>query len=1058
MNFEKKMSHQEEQTTSSGVVFRIEKQKMVQVESPLDSSIMNIISMQLRMEGQNVEELSTKRGKLLVIALDRSGSMSGSAISEAKLALESLLTNIDGHNERVLFIPYDTSAELIDMSRMSLTEKLNQVQRVHAGGGTDFACVFDAIRLYTGALDGQIAIVFFTDGQDGYNGNRETAIDMMKKRLTTESESFEFHTIGFSSGHDARLLTDMTRLGSAQGTFQYAESASSISTCVNCLTELVKGSSLTCNLIVKDKEGIEILKERINLENDDGLITFQSFINIELAPESQIYLEFENTTVPVSLEAFERSEPSSIEKLSLQIKSIERFLIEAAGTISSETTSLEEIHTKGKTIEEKLESITSDIRKNRDRSVRRALFQLIEPIFDSLANFNKVLAESMVGTLSNEKIANLNSLAYRSITKRSLQKKLDQRAQNNVELFEKAEEIIKNSVDTMNFEEIKGKYSKQADEIGPCFYTCCNWIDLLQDKDCLCLGLQVNRPQTAIADSSKVQISSVSTSLMSAESFLDSVTFSIGSAYNVESSHGGFKDVRVNEQHNPNEAKIISGASRESINAVLPLFISEEHWKVSRQKMKPILGFIATLDIMGYAFEQFKTIPFLVLNKLLQESSESELTEFQSMRLNLVMDTCLQIVKECSSEHMQEKMSETLLKLLTDYNTKPETRTVDVIPNNEVFLAQLICAQKLGYVDVNSVDMGLFFKNIAEEELRRKGGFSLNLDEVTVDLWFSLLGIDTNKMITEFVEIKKEKYREMINNSSSQETHYGETIRSMLGISNTPVVSTESSGTTSTETVKETVNENQDIEDYILNLTELTPKAEELYTKLSEVFQKRIQKYLVKINNWMGQQNEIVLDIDNSAKICLLIQTINHQKNANRREAIQRNEYISPFSSTQEERTNYLRKIVLEHVQNKRNGLYANFISEMNSCSVARVASLFASTSDIYEAAGMIFGRKRGQGDAMAFSRALYSPNIPLFKEKVKMLLEGEFQGIALFTDSVTNHTWVPARHHIFRLWFNHENDMTTQEWVDLSGRPEAYFLSIHHFHKVLNKNDNVHL
>ena len=1026
------------------------KQEFFSVASPLSdptnttttTTPIEIVRIQLAIRDEFWQQHTSKnQGKLLIIALDKSGSMVGSGISEAKLALETLLSNVEGCNERILFIVFDSNSELIDMTNMELENKLQVVKKVSAGGGTDFSSVFKIIRNYGGSLNGQVAIIFFTDGQDQYSSNstREGSIKSLQERLNTESESYEFHTIGFTSVHDARLLTDITRLGTAQGTFQYAESVSSIAPCMASLTELVKGSSFTCQLIVKNKEGNEIFRERVKLEQDNDKSEFiiQSLINTDITPDCELYLEFgENELIiPLSYEAFKRPELSSVEKLSYQIMIIEKFLIEAAGLITKNSSSLKEIHIKCKAIEEKLESITTDIRKMRDKSVRRTLYQMIQPIFESLANFNKILAESMVGTLSNEKIANLNTLAYRSITKRSLQKKLDLRAQANVELFEQAENIIQESVDSMNFTEIKEKYSKQAEEIGPCFYTTSNWIDLLQDKDCLCLGLQVNRPQAAIADPSRVQIVSVSNSMMSAESFLDSVTFSLGSAYNVEDSHGGFKDVPVSQgQVSNSQSKIISGASRESINAVLPLYISEEHWRVSRQKMKPILGFIATLDIMGYSFEQFKTIPFLVLYKLLQESSEGQLTEFQALRLKLVMDTCLQIVKECSAEKVEEKLSETLTKLFSQYNMLPESRTLDVIPNNEVFITQLLCSNKIGLIDVSNsqVDTNLFFKNIAEEELRRKGAFVLNIPEVSVDLWFELLNVDTETMINQFVSRKKEKFMELLNNSSDKIYQYGEIMRKLVGVEENTV--SDEVSQTETVTSQPLVDENQDLIDYVLELTQLSPKATELFQKLDKFYNKNINKHLTKIKQWMfgSQQSEISLELDNAAKIILLTQTIDHQKNSDRRYAIDKGEYLSPFTTTPEQRTDHLRATITKHIKNRRNGLYTNFVTEMNSSGINQLGPLFASTSDIYEAAGIIYGRKRGHGVHIAlFYYLCQTEKVPHLVAKVKMLATGEFKGILLYSDKMADPVWSIYRSYkrslLRKLWWYHSSELDQQ-------------------------------
>ena len=43
------------------------------------------------------------------------------------------------------------------------------------------------------------------------------------------------------------------------------------------------------------------------------------------------------------------------------------------------------------------------------------------------------------------------------------------------------------------------------------------------------------------------------------------------------------------------------------MNAVLPLYINPSHWMVARQKLKPILGWACTLNVLGYEFKQVLT-------------------------------------------------------------------------------------------------------------------------------------------------------------------------------------------------------------------------------------------------------------------------------------------------------------------------------------------------------------------------------------------------------------------------------------------------------------------
>jgi hypothetical protein len=55
------------------------------------------------------------------------------------------------------------------------------------------------------------------------------------------------------------------------------------------------------------------------------------------------------------------------------------------------------------------------------------------------------------------------------------------------------------------------------------------------------------------------------------------------------------------------------GIARESINAVLPLFLFREHWDIARRRAPPIFGLACTLDVMGYAPTQMFNVPFKVL-------------------------------------------------------------------------------------------------------------------------------------------------------------------------------------------------------------------------------------------------------------------------------------------------------------------------------------------------------------------------------------------------------------------------------------------------------------
>lgn len=74
------------------------------------------------------------------------------------------------------------------------------------------------------------------------------------------------------------------------------------------------------------------------------------------------------------------------------------------------------------------------------------------------------------------------------------------------------------------------------------------------------------------------------------------------------------------------QGELALGVGRESVSGILPLYLFEEHWEVVKCKLQPLFGFMCTLDPMGYTMSQLFTIPFLVLNKAV-ENVAAEPTE-----------------------------------------------------------------------------------------------------------------------------------------------------------------------------------------------------------------------------------------------------------------------------------------------------------------------------------------------------------------------------------------------------------------------------------------------
>lgn len=322
-----------------------------------------------------------------------------------------------------------------------------------------------------------------------------------------------------------------------------------------------------------------------------------------------------------------------------------------------------------------------------------------------ITEFYEKLKDFQSGQINNDKVAALNAMAYRKVTKKALQRKLDARTQNNIGVINKAYDVVKDATSKMNFNELQEKYGGLAEKIGSCVFSASNFIEALKEDDCLCLTYDVGRSQAAIMDPTQIVIKDVFPTYITVSSFMFSAEYALKA--NSE-AHGGFQKSAQGE--------IVKGIARESITGVLPLYICPEHWTVAKQLMKPALGWTVTLDPLGYAFSQVKTVPFMVLCKL-YNMPPSEFTEFQ---IKLVEDTCMEIIKDASNPKNEIRLNEEVTKLFEGYLKDPLVRTIDSIANNQVFLLQLYLMVKLDMIKLPGKEhLEAFFQAVSEEEMRR---------------------------------------------------------------------------------------------------------------------------------------------------------------------------------------------------------------------------------------------------------------------------------------------------------------------------------------------------
>ena len=117
---------------------------------------------------RDLEVQTSKANKSLLVALDISGSMSGSAIEHGKKGVLELANQTTGHINFGVLYTYNTGTSSYPMGTKEFESKVNSIR---ANSSTSFCSIFDTIRSYIENMDKHpqqsqeaVCVVFMTDG------------------------------------------------------------------------------------------------------------------------------------------------------------------------------------------------------------------------------------------------------------------------------------------------------------------------------------------------------------------------------------------------------------------------------------------------------------------------------------------------------------------------------------------------------------------------------------------------------------------------------------------------------------------------------------------------------------------------------------------------------------------------------------------------------------------------------------------------------------------------------------------------------------------------------
>ena len=316
------------------------------------------------------------------------------------------------------------------------------------------------------------------------------------------------------------------------------------------------------------------------------------------------------------------------------------------------------------------------------KSKRAALAGKTIGIRDIFTKLHALLAQATKGDMSTSQLAKMAEVAHgQQFSKARHGRTMDSRTSKNAGEIEKEQNTLRfmnidsDSVTSAVYDVHQSEEAEKLLHEWFCVLTQDNWMNLLvEEKDCVGFGIALRRPEFVLDDPTQLRILDISLTCVSKSAFEHILTHKLIQAAKDASDPiqaklaylGGFnvegKDLGV----------VVRGAANEPINAWLPLYIHEQHWKVAFAQFKSSTGYLVTLNPLGYAYNQidvyFMILATMIVRMKVASNRQVEVT-IQYLR------TCAAIMRDCNG-YMERMKS-----VVRDFLNKTESRLKDVTPN-----------------------------------------------------------------------------------------------------------------------------------------------------------------------------------------------------------------------------------------------------------------------------------------------------------------------------------------------------------------------------------------
>lgn len=478
----------------------------------------------------NAEEVQSNE---LIFIVDTSGSMAGSPTNSINIILKSIYEK--SNNKYPLWCyNYDLSKRTIDSVLQS---------PIMAGGGTNFACVFQEILNYLQNNTNPVSFIFLTDGENNYEyiartQERMNEINMIKNAL---GYPFTVHVIGFGTGVNAAFLETVRQSGNVDGVFKLANDTVELESSFSDMFQL----SATSRDVKVTVKGQEYTVTSSKLDNVVSLLVDQA-----LADNDTLTVSYDNVNETLTVSQLDQVTPMQ------QTKMVNLFVPKSELEVRDAVKELNSIPLFGESLEDKL-----------------AHEGMINEIRTRMSKYLNIYSKIKTNQVDNTIKLQLNALKFESTFANQRESdRLAARANKNTDYFKKTDLTgkLKKFIEELNTKPEVWNEIKALSNDWTCAYSQYNIYQNMRNTidDFMCIGVLVERNEDSVRFPEKgLKLLSVSNTIISYQSFITALKT------HGTNSHGDFSAV--------NDTLCLTGQSREKFNAVIPLFIHEEH-KIGR--------------------------------------------------------------------------------------------------------------------------------------------------------------------------------------------------------------------------------------------------------------------------------------------------------------------------------------------------------------------------------------------------------------------------------------------------------------------------------------------